>query len=136
MRGELARQLESRDDVFIRDRSSGARYFVRKALQSYVTLCPKGYGGNTFRFFEAMQLGSVPYLIGQPDTRPFARFLPWEEFSLHSPYPGEVGQVLEDLDRKMLTKMGAKAAQVWIDELSYQRWCKYVMLELERVMRR
>lgn len=136
LRGELARQLESRDDVFIRDRSSGARYFARKILQSYVTLCPKGYGGNTFRFFEAMQLGSVPYLIGEPDTRPFAELLPWDEFSLHSSRPDEVSHVLEGLDRDSLGAMGARAAQVWMNELRYQRWCKYVLLELEALARR
>ena len=81
---EIMFQQLNRGDVFLYDGDNGSRFFVKKTLESYISLCPRGYGGSSFRFFESMQLGIVPFLIGDIDTRPFKRFINWDEISFFS----------------------------------------------------
>jgi hypothetical protein len=40
-----------------------AKNYNLRTLESYVALCPRGTSCNSFRFFEAMQLGIAPCLI-------------------------------------------------------------------------
>jgi hypothetical protein len=147
----MAKSLRSRGDIYIFDgikRSKSIsmrafekyvplwpkreiRFFVRKMLESYVALCPRGHGGSSFRFFEAMQLGVVPFLIGDLDTRPFKRFINWDELSSFSQSVSEVNEILDSLKEADLILMGKKAAEIWKTELTYQKWCKYVLWELE-----
>ncbi|MFW9874999.1 MAG: exostosin family protein, partial [Candidatus Thorarchaeota archaeon] len=131
IRQEMADLLKQRADIFLYDGNNGSRFFIRKLLESYLSLCPRGYGGSSFRFYESMQLGVVPLLIGDIDTRPFKEFINWDEVSLYLKSPKNLEALLETLDRSNLLKMGKKASIFWKRELSYQRWCKYVIKELE-----
>ena len=49
------------------------KLFITYALNSKFCLCPRGYGLNSFRLYEAMQLGCIPVII----TDEF--YLPWED---------------------------------------------------------
>jgi len=131
IRSEMQRVLGQRADVDIRDASLGEKPFVDQILQSYIALCPRGYGGSSFRFFEAMQLGTVPMLIGDIDTRPFKRFLDWNSMSLYAETPEEANSLLDHHLPTKLIEMGQRARDTWYNELSFGHWWKYVFRELE-----
>lgn len=105
--------------------------FVRLMRESYLALAPRGHGGQSFRFYEAMQLGVVPLHLGLPDTRPFRRWLHWEHFSLFRPTCHELLPWVLGLNPATLLTMGQLAAEVWQAELRYGRWCRYLIRELE-----
>ena len=131
LRQQMAEFLRDREDVYVYDGIKATRYFVHRTLESYIALCPRGYGGGSFRFFEAMQLGVVPFLIGDLDTRSFKKFINWNELSLFSQSASEINDILDSLRKADLRLMGEKAAEFWEKELTYQKWCKYVFKELE-----
>lgn len=131
LRGEMAGRLSGRGDVcIVVTRKLGSRHFVKLMLKSHVALCPRGYGGGSFRFFEAMQLGVVPFLLGDIDTRPFKKFIDWDEVSFYSASGAGVAEVLDSVSVETLLEMGKKAARLWEEDMVYQRWCKYVIKEL------
>ena len=131
IRNDMASALKGRSDVLIRDGDIGTSAFVRMVLQSYLALAPRGYGGSSFRLFEAMQLGVAPILIGDIDTRPFKRFLPWGGASIYVRSVDELIEVLDKNSDKELLEMGERAAALYIDHLTYQKWCPYVLKELQ-----
>jgi len=131
LRQMMAEVFKARKDVFIFDGNKGTRFYVRKMLQSYIALAPRGYGGSSFRLFEAMQLGVVPFLIGDLDTRPFKKFINWDEISLFSRSASELNDVLDSFSKSDAVTMGSNAAEVWKAELTYQKWCRYILKELE-----
>lgn len=131
IRRSMAEELEGRCDVFIHDGDKGARFFVDTMLASRIALCPRGYGGSSFRLFEAMQLGTVPLLLGDLDTRPFRKFLPWDDFSFYAPDASAAALILDDRDRRDLLEMGLLACRTYRQELDFGQWCKYVIKELE-----
>lgn len=133
IRQEMAEYLKNRDDVFIYDGNKGSRFFVKKILDAYIALCPRGVGGSSFRFFEAMQLGVVPFLIGDIDTRPFKKYINWDKVSFFSTSVSDLNDTLDSLRKSDLLSMGKRAAKLWSEELTYQKWCHYVIRELEEI---
>jgi hypothetical protein len=131
VRQELADALSRVDGVRIIDGGDhGTRKFVRLTRSSFVALAPRGYGGSSFRFFEAAQLGVVPMLVGDIDTRPFKRTLDWDSASLYAADGESAARILEQADIEDLRRMGQEAERLWRDELSYGRWCRHVLAEL------
>ncbi len=131
MRQQVFDEVKGRNDVYLYDGDKGARFYVQKMLQSKIALCPRGYGGSSFRLFEAMQLGIAPFLIGDIDTRPFKNYINWNKISFYLSSADDLNDMLDSLAGADTTQTGEQAAKIWRQELSYQRWCKYVIKELE-----
>jgi hypothetical protein len=131
IRQQMAEVIKNRNDIFLFDGDKGSQFYLKKMLQSQVALCPRGYGGSSFRFFEAMQLGITPILIGDIDTRPFKKYIDWDKISFYLSSTNGLNDMLDSFDENIARQMGIKAADIWHQELTYQRWCKYVLKELE-----
>lgn len=133
IRMRMAEDFKNSGDILVANRGKGEDYFVRTMLESYVALSPRGYGGGSFRFYEAMQLGVVPFLISDIDHRPFKEFIDWSKISFYA--CNEVGLEgrLRKIDKQQALEMGILAAKVWSEELDYQKWCKYVLMQLETI---
>ena len=131
IRLDMARSLREREDVDIQDGNKGSAFFVKQMLQSYIALCPRGYGGTSFRFYEAMQLGVVPFLISDIDTRPFKAFLDWDQMSLYAQSVEEARDILDSYTAEELLQLGKLARTVWYQDLAFRKWCRYVLRELE-----
>lgn len=131
LRQAMADELAARGDVSIIDGDRGGAFFVRHTLASRIALAPRGYGGSSFRFYEAMQLGVTPLLIGDIDTRPFKVQLPWDKVSLYASTAKDVPSVLDSHDDRTLDEMGRQARMLYDSLLSYGRWCDLLLQELE-----
>lgn len=138
IREEMRQALEGRRDVYLSE-SKDTQAYIELMADSYIALAPRGYGGQSFRFYEAMQFGCVPMLIGDVDTRPFKKWIDWENFSFFCTSTNDLTYLL-DLSRDNINmvigisdriiQMGQQAKQLWHDELHYGKWCKYVLKEL------
>jgi hypothetical protein len=127
IRMEMQERFAGRGDVEILNGNRGTEFFVDLMLSSYIALAPRGHGGQSFRFYEAMDLGIVPYHIGTPDTRPFKKWIDWDRCSLYAP---SVKDVYLPKDEMKLKHMGWNAHNVYREQLQYGRWCQYVVKEL------
>jgi hypothetical protein len=123
--------LQKRSDISILDGDFGPSVFTDTILKSHIALAPRGYGGSSFRFFEAMQLGVTPLLIGDIDTRPFKRFLPWDDFSGYVRDASTLNIFIEKMRMCDLKAMGTLAKKIYTHFLTYQKWCRFVIKELE-----
>jgi hypothetical protein len=141
IRIEMQKKFAGRSDVLIQGGLS-TRFYKRwfwaknynlRTMASYVALSPRGTSCNSFRFFEAMQLGTAPCLIGDNDVRPFKKFIPWDEMSYYASTIDELDALLKNLDKDDAIKKGRIAYRYWKNELSYQKWCKYVLMELSDI---
>lgn len=127
IRMEMQEKFQDDPSVEILNGNRGPDFFVNLMLSSYIALAPRGHGGQSFRFYEAMDLGIVPYHIGVPDTRPFKKWIPWDQCSLYSP---TVRDMWLPQDETTLKTMGWKAHNVYHERLKYGKWCQYVLMEL------
>jgi hypothetical protein len=132
VRQELAAALAGRSDVRIVDRQKGTRAFVRATAAAWIGLAPRGYGGSSFRFYEAAQLGTAPMLVGDLDTRPFPATIDWDSASLYAPTAADAVAFIDAADEKQLAAMGQRAAALWREDLTWGRWCHHLWSELQR----
>jgi len=133
IRLKIAEQLKGRNDILIKDGDFGSRFFVKTIMQSRIVLAPRGYGGSSFRFYEAMQLKTVPFLIGDIDTRPFKKYIPWDEMSFYTSNVEELIEILDGKTDKELEIMGSNNYTFFLNNLTYQKWCPYVIKELDDI---
>lgn len=127
IRIEMQEMLDGNGDVKILDGNKGPEFFVNLMLSSHIALAPRGHGGQSFRFYEAMDLGVVPYHIGTPDTRPFKKFIDWNSCSLYAPTVSDIHLPKDEIELK---SMGWRARNVYHEKLRYGQWCRYVLAEL------
>ena len=125
--------LEGYGGVLIEHASKGSAYFRDVMTASCVALAPSGSRGQSFRFYEAMDMGVAPVLIGDMDTRPFRRWIDWDSCSYYVPDPADLPGFLDGLDLEEAQAKGQEAARVYHGELRYGRWCRYLIKELEEV---
>lgn len=59
--------------------------FINIVSKSQFTLCPKGVGLSSYRFFECMFLGSVPVLIADRVILPYNKILNYDEMIVRIP---------------------------------------------------
>jgi FkbM family methyltransferase len=125
IRQEMFETIKYRNDLCMATVST--EIFVERTLESYLVLCPRGYGGSSFRFFESMQLGVAPLMISDIDTRPFKEFINWNEISLFTNSATSLNNLLDSLNKSELLEMGQRAEDFYKEKLYYQKWCTYVM---------
>lgn len=131
-RSEMQRTLSSITDIHISDKDLDTVDYVRLLSKSYIALAPRGYGGSSFRFYEAMQLGVVPALIGDIDTRPFKDFINWDQISFYAVKADDLIEKMKMHTKGELKRMGKKASDVYHHDLTYQQWPKWVLADLEK----
>lgn len=127
----MADAVRSRDDVLLVDGDHGPRFFVRACLASDLVLAPRGSGGSSFRFFEAMQLGVPPILLGDLDTRPFKSQIDWSSCSFYLNDPTRLPFLLEQMETEELANMGHICSRIYREQLAYGKWGKFLVKELE-----
>jgi hypothetical protein len=107
--------------------------FIENIKSSYLSLAPRGYGGGSFRFYESMQLGVVPCMVSDIDSRPFKKFIDWDKISYYASNVQELENIIDNLNTSEALEKGKKAQKFLKNELFYQKWCKYVIIELNTI---
>jgi hypothetical protein len=130
IRGDLFRAVKSKKYIYFQDANYGVLWFVYQTLRSYACLAPRGYCGGSYRFYEAMQLGVVPVLIGDIDIRPFKKAIDWDLCSFHFKDPYLAVEEIEKISPIALIEMGKNAQKIWYEELANQAWCKHLVDDL------
>lgn len=90
--------------------------FLNVTSRSKFTLCPRGYGAQSFRFYEALQLGSVPiYVYDDNKWLPYSNILNWNEFSIliHINDIFSLKEILLSISDKQLNLMRQKGNEVY-----------------------
>jgi len=114
--------------------NNGTEYFIDLMISSYIALCPRGQGAQSFRFYEAMQLETVPLYISDLDCRPFKKWIDWNKCSFWVENANNLSSYLRGLEISYgddLRIKGQNAKYAYDKFLSYGNWCPYVIKELE-----
>jgi hypothetical protein len=88
--------LQGTEGFYISDQPHDIETYCRVISESWFTLCPRGYGINSFRIAESLQYGSVPVYISDKFIHPF--YIDFNSFGLtvhaDSPFLDDVGGYL------------------------------------------
>lgn len=108
---------------------SDMKRFTDVTSRSIFTLCPRGYGKNSFRMYEAMQLGSIPVYIYDDDWRAFKDDLNWDEFSVSVHYSniGQLDSILSKISKEKTKLMSEKCIETYNNRFSLDALSKKII---------
>lgn len=135
IRIDMANELKDRTDCRVEHAGVPAEVFSQIMLESYIALCPRGQGAQSYRMYEAMQLGTTPWYISDLDCRPFKKWIDWIGCSIHSTTVIRMNMWMDFYihSKEMLLDFGVNAREVYKEFLAYQKWCPFVIKELEQL---
>lgn len=83
------------------------KLFLELASKSKYMLCPRGYGLNSFRLYEAFQLNCVPVIITDKSYLPWQDELNWSEFSIliDETNLSHIDEILKNIDDDQYNKL-------------------------------
>ena len=133
VRIKMGEALQGRSDCRVEHANYGPDMFRDVIVRSYIALAPRGQGAQSFRFYEAMQLGTVPLYISDMDCRPFKQWIDWDSCSLYQPNVDTLNEYIDSFSHEQLLEMGRNAQWVYNNQLVYGKWCPYVIKTLEQL---
>jgi len=124
-------QFKNKEDWYVSYELHNIERYCEIMSQSIFTICPRGYGINSFRITEALQYGSIPVYVSDDFVNPF--FVPFYEYgvTLHSKH---INFLAEELERKSETEIAAYqdwGKQAYELYYTYDGCCKHIIAELE-----
>lgn len=89
--------------------------FLELAAESKYLLCPRGYGLNSFRLYEAFQLGCVPVIVTDKLYLPWSDELDWNEFAvlIDRTNISNIDSILKNIEDKKYNSMLEKGQKIY-----------------------
>ena len=110
--------------------------FIETTQRSIFTLCPRGYGLQSFRLYEALQLNSIPVFVYDKDFFPFSNFIDWHSFCVLVKID-QIPKLKEILSQITLEKQQAMLAagrKVYKEYFSLPGACEGIYKEIKNII--
>ncbi len=113
--------------------------FLQSLAESWMAVCPRGTGVNTYRFFETLSMGRIPVLISDDCLLPFEDCIDYDEFILRIPEKdaGRAADIITDwlsdqTTARRLTRCRL-ARQTWEEYFACARWSQRIGEHLRKI---
>lgn len=103
--------------------------FIKIANRSKFLLCPRGYGLNSFRLYEAFQLGCVPVVITDKFFLPWEDELDWSEFAvlICEEAINDIYEIISSVPDAYYQSMLNNSMSLYEDYFSLEGTCKQII---------
>lgn len=114
------------------------RGFVENILESDYTLCIRGLGNNSIRFFETLCCGRIPVFVNTDSTLPFEDLIDWKNLCVwvEEKDIDNVGDVVqrfhEQISEEDFINLQRKLRSIWEEYLSPVGFFKHLSLFVNR----
>lgn len=115
--------------------------FIDNMRNSDYTLCVKGDGNFSYRFFEALSLGRIPLLVDTECALPLEDIIDYKEFCVFVDYRdlSKIGEILrkfhDNLDKEQFVMMQKKAREVFENYFRIDSFTKHLVNQLKKKQR-
>ena len=106
--------------------------YLKETGKTTFVLCPRGYGRNSFRFYEAFATGSIPVYIYDELILPYQDEINWEEISILLHY-SEFSKLNDILNLADITSMRAKGKIIYEKYLTFDAVTRYIYEKIKRI---
>lgn len=128
---EHIRKLESNHDYFISFDRMEIEPYCKIMHESIFTLCPRGYGANSFRTCEALQYGSIPVYISDefilPEWTNNDPIVIIQEEDAH-----RIDEILDGISNEEVLKMQSQLKEYYEENYTYEGVMKNIIKILEK----
>lgn len=113
--------------------------FFENIQRNLFTLCLRGMGNYSVRFYQTLAMGRIPVLIDTDSVLPFEDQIPYKEFIVRVPYQDRflvdryIFDFLNGKDSEHLEQIQRKARQVWLTYFRTQGMLKALAEEMKKL---
>lgn len=109
--------------------------FINITQRSWFTLCPRGYGLQSFRFFEVLQLGSIPIFVYNSEWFPFEDFVDWSTFSIcvHENDIQNIPKIINSIPFEKRMEMLKNGYKVYKEYFTLEQTSKTILKTLQKI---
>lgn len=142
VRAKMIEHLQNDADFFISSKEwkyqiNGSQFdfFVETTKKSIFTICARGYGKQSYRFYEAIQLGSIPvYIYDNEPYLPFSNEIDYASFSivLNIEHIDRLKDILSSKSQSDIDKMLKKGKEVYEKYFTLEAVTKKIISDLEK----
>ena len=103
--------------------------FITVTQRSEFALCPRGYGKQSFRIYEVMQLNSIPVVVYNDDWFPFSDTIDWSTFSVcvHEKDISQLNDILKSYTSEQKVELLNNGAKIYKEYFTLEKTCNYIL---------
>jgi len=109
--------------------------FINITQRSQFTLCPRGYGYQSFRLYEALQLNSIPVFVYNKFFFPFDMFVEcdWNSFCvlINEIQIPDLKKILQKITPEQQDKMLKKGKDIYLKYFTMESMCYNILRTLK-----
>jgi len=134
-------ELYSKDSDFIFDNQQWVSSIPSERLNSFIditqkskfALCPRGYGAQSFRLYEVLQLGAIPVIVYDNPWFPFNDEILWNDFAVlvHVDEINNLKQKLENITQSQQENMITKGKEIYNKYFTFETTSKNILRVLQ-----
>lgn len=115
------------------------REFFENINRNLFTICLRGMGNYSVRFYQTLAMGRIPVLIDSDSVLPFADQIPYEEFIVRVPYHHRfiadqyVQQFLMGKSPEHLVYIQQQARQIWLTYFRTEGMLQALAVEMKKL---
>jgi hypothetical protein len=109
--------------------------FFNITQRSRFTLCPRGYGLQSFRLYEVLQLNSIPVFVYDKPFFPFNDFIDWNEFCvlIHVDEIPNLKNIITKISEDRQQQMLIKGREIYNQYFTMEGMSKHILKTLENL---
>jgi hypothetical protein len=109
--------------------------FFNITQRSRFTLCPRGYGLQSFRLYEVLQLNSIPVFVYDKPFFPFNDFIDWNEFCvlIHMDEIPNLKNIITKISEDRQQQMLIKGREIYNQYFTMEGMSKHILKTLENL---
>lgn len=104
--------------------------FVQNIKETYFTVCSRGAGNWSDRFYKVMFLGRIPIVINTDLVLPFEDKINWRDIIVYCDSENDIANNIRKFWKKDIVQAQLKIKEVYETYLKPEKWCKIITDEI------
>ncbi len=105
--------------------------FLKNINESYFTLCTRGAGNWSSRFYQVLYLGRIPIVVNTDMVLPFEDRINWKEVIVLSDSENDLTHnIIQFWGQKDIIQAQIRCREIYETYLDTEKWCKIITEEI------
>jgi hypothetical protein len=104
--------------------------FVKNIKETYFTVCSRGAGNWSDRFYKVMFLGRIPIVVDTDIVLPFEDRINWRDIIVYCDSENDIANNIRNFWKKDIVQAQLKIKEIYDTYLKPEKWCKIITDEI------
>jgi len=104
--------------------------FVKNIEETYFTVCSRGAGNWSDRFYKVMFLGRIPIVVDTDLVLPFEDRINWRDIIVYCDSENDIANNIRQFWKKDIVQAQMKCKEIYDTYLKPEKWCKIITDEI------